>query len=73
MFCRERGLMKDIPALLCTVLSVKDRALLNFVFPCVIDNPKMLLPSGKDVPDVSFQTRAGAWNCEWTAIARRAP
>ena len=47
MFCRERGLMKDIPALLCTVLSVKDRALLNFVFPCVIDNPKMLLHFGQ--------------------------
>ena len=42
VFCRERGFMKDMPALLCAVLSVKDRALLNVVFPRVIDNGKML-------------------------------
>jgi len=42
VFCRERGFMKDMPALLCAVLSVKDRALLNTVFPRVIDNAKML-------------------------------
>ncbi|HET6891047.1 MAG TPA: hypothetical protein VFH31_08090, partial [Pyrinomonadaceae bacterium] len=42
VFCRERGFMKDMPALLCAVLSVKDRALLNVVFPRVIDNAKML-------------------------------
>ena len=34
--------MKDMPALLCAVLSVKDHALLNVVFPRVIDNAKML-------------------------------
>src|SRR5690349_10409205 len=42
VFCRERGYMKDMPALLCAVLSVKDRQLLNVVFPRVIDNGKML-------------------------------
>ena len=42
VFCRERGYMKDMPALLCAVLSVKDRELLNVVFPRVIDNAKML-------------------------------
>lgn len=42
VFCRERGFMKDMPALLCAVLSVKDRALLKIVFPRVIDNAKML-------------------------------
>lgn len=42
VFCRERGSMKDMPALLCAVLSMKDRALLNLVFPRVIDNGKML-------------------------------
>lgn len=42
IFCRERGYMKDMPALLCAVLSVKDRALLAQVFPRVIDNAKML-------------------------------
>lgn len=42
IFCRERGFMKDMPALLCAVLSVKDRALLAQVFPRVIDNAKML-------------------------------
>ena len=34
--------MKDMPALLCAVMSVKDRELLNVVFPRVIDNSKML-------------------------------
>jgi 60 kDa SS-A/Ro ribonucleoprotein len=42
VFCRERGFMKDMPALLCAVLSVKDRELLTRVFPRVIDNAKML-------------------------------
>jgi 60 kDa SS-A/Ro ribonucleoprotein len=42
LFCRERGFMKDMPALLCAVLSVKDRELLARVFPRVIDNAKML-------------------------------
>jgi len=42
VFCRERGFMKDMPALLCAVLSVRDRALLAQVFPRVIDNGKML-------------------------------
>src|SRR5688500_2618924 len=42
VFCRECGHMKDMPALLCAVLSVKDRELLNVVFPRVIDNAKML-------------------------------
>ena len=42
IFCRERGYMKDMPALLCAVLSVRDRALLARVFGRVIDNGKML-------------------------------
>ncbi|HKC62084.1 MAG TPA: TROVE domain-containing protein [Pyrinomonadaceae bacterium] len=42
VFCRERGFMKDMPALLCAVLSVRDRALLAKVFPRVVDNGKML-------------------------------
>jgi 60 kDa SS-A/Ro ribonucleoprotein len=42
VFCRERGHMKDVPALLCAVLSVKDRELLGRAFPRVIDNAKML-------------------------------
>lgn len=42
VFCRERTHMKDMPALLCAVLSVKDRSLLNAIFPRVIDNAKML-------------------------------
>ena len=41
-YCRERGHMKDMPALLCAVLSVRDRALLGQVFPAVIDTPRML-------------------------------
>jgi 60 kDa SS-A/Ro ribonucleoprotein len=42
VFARERGFMKDVPALLCAVLSVKDKRLLAQVFPRVIDNGKML-------------------------------
>ncbi|MEN3330601.1 MAG: 60 kDa SS-A/Ro ribonucleoprotein [Acidobacteriota bacterium] len=42
VFCRERGFMKDMPALLTASLSVKDRDLLARVFPRVIDNAKML-------------------------------
>jgi 60 kDa SS-A/Ro ribonucleoprotein len=42
VFCRERGHLKDIPALLCAVLSIKDPQLLQQVFPRVIDNAKML-------------------------------
>src|SRR5687768_14159191 len=42
VFCRERGYMKDMPALLCAVLSVKNRELLHVIFPRVIDNGKML-------------------------------
>src|SRR6476620_8878710 len=42
VFCRERVFMKYMPALLCAVLSVKDRELLARIFPRVIDNSKML-------------------------------
>ena len=42
VFCRERNHMKDMPALLCAVLSVHDPKLLQQVFPRVIDNAKML-------------------------------
>lgn len=42
IYARERGHMKDMPALLCAVLAVKDVAMLKAVFPRVIDNSKML-------------------------------
>jgi 60 kDa SS-A/Ro ribonucleoprotein len=42
LFCRERGFMKDMPALLCAVLSTRDPLLLATIFPRVIDNGKML-------------------------------
>jgi 60 kDa SS-A/Ro ribonucleoprotein len=42
IFCREQGLMKDMPALLCAVLATRDTKLLEAVFPRVIDNAKML-------------------------------
>lgn len=69
VFSRERGFMKDIPALLCAVLSVKNRALLDAIFPRVIDNAKMLrnfvqiMRSGavgrKSLGSVSFWSRQG--------------
>lgn len=40
--CREKGFMKDMPALLCAVLTARDAALLETVFDRVIDDAKML-------------------------------
>ncbi|MFN7944344.1 MAG: RNA-binding protein [Blastocatellia bacterium] len=42
IFCRERGQMKDVPALLVAVLSGRDHGLFRAVFPRVIDNGRML-------------------------------
>ena len=42
LFAREQGAMKDMPALLCAVLAVRDGQLLARVFPRAIDNGKML-------------------------------
>ncbi len=42
IYCREKGYMKDVPALLCAVLSVSDPEVLKLVFPRVIDNGKQL-------------------------------
>ncbi|MBV9496173.1 MAG: TROVE domain-containing protein [Acidobacteria bacterium] len=42
IFARERGFMKDMPALLCAVLATRDIGLLEAIFPRVIDNGKML-------------------------------
>lgn len=42
VFAREAGYMKDMPALLVAILSVKDKQLFEKVFPRVIDNGKML-------------------------------
>ncbi len=39
---RERGRMKDMPALLCAALAGRDVALLERVFPRVIDDARML-------------------------------
>lgn len=42
VFAREKGFMKDMPAFLVAILSVKDKVLFEKVFPRVIDNGKML-------------------------------
>ena len=42
IFARQRGFMKDMPALLCAILAVRDVKLLEAIFPRVIDNGKML-------------------------------
>ena len=42
IYSRQKGYMKDMPALLCAVLAVRDRDRLAEVFPQVIDNGKML-------------------------------
>lgn len=42
VYSRHQGCMKDMPALLCAVLAVRDGELLQKVFGRVIDNGKML-------------------------------
>jgi 60 kDa SS-A/Ro ribonucleoprotein len=42
LYARERGFMKDLPAFLCAVLSVKSPGLMAEIFDRVIDSPKML-------------------------------
>ncbi|NJM53749.1 MAG: RNA-binding protein, partial [Blastocatellia bacterium] len=42
VYSREKGFMKDMPAFLVAMLSTKDKALFERVFPRVIDNGKML-------------------------------
>ena len=42
VFAREKGFMKDMPALLLAVISVKDKDLFERAFPRVVDNGKML-------------------------------
>jgi len=42
VYCRERGFMKDVPALLVATLAKRDVRLMKAVFPRVIDNGKML-------------------------------
>ncbi len=42
IYCRTRGFMKDVPALLVAYLAKKDVGLMKEVFPRVVDNGKML-------------------------------
>ena len=42
LYARQKGFMKDLPALLCAVLSVRSPGLLAEIFDRVIDSPKML-------------------------------
>lgn len=42
LHCRQKGFMKDVPALLCAVLAVRDAERLELIFDRVIDDAKML-------------------------------
>ncbi len=42
LYCRTRGVMKDMPALLCATLAVRDTTVLARIFDRVIDDGKML-------------------------------
>ena len=42
LYCRERGHMKDMPAVLLALLSRRDPKLMDRVFDRVIDSPRML-------------------------------
>ncbi|MFH1708307.1 MAG: hypothetical protein ABIF71_10390 [Planctomycetota bacterium] len=48
IYCREKGFMKDMPALLCAGLGVKGPELPASVFERVIDNSRMIpVPPGR--------------------------
>jgi 60 kDa SS-A/Ro ribonucleoprotein len=76
VYARERGFMKDMPALLLAVLASKDVALLAQVFPRVADNGRMLrnfvqiLRSGV-VGRKSLGSAPKRLVCEW--LEARAP
>ena len=42
VYCRQRGFMKDMPALLLAALSRRDPALMDRIFDRVVDSPRML-------------------------------
>lgn len=42
VYCHEKGHMKDMPALLCAVLSIKDRDIFKGVFRRVLTNARMI-------------------------------
>lgn len=42
VYARQKGLMKDMPAVLAAVIAGKDSDLLSKIFDRVVDNPKML-------------------------------
>jgi len=42
IYCRERGYMKDVPALLLAALSRRDPALMTRTFDRIVDSPRML-------------------------------
>lgn len=42
LYARREGYLKDMPALLCAILSQKDPVLLSKVFPLICDNGRML-------------------------------
>jgi 60 kDa SS-A/Ro ribonucleoprotein len=42
VYCRERGYMKDMPALLLAAVSRRDPALMDRIFDRVVDSPRML-------------------------------
>lgn len=42
LHCREKGFMKDVPALLCAVLAARDPERLELIFGRVINDAKML-------------------------------
>jgi 60 kDa SS-A/Ro ribonucleoprotein len=42
VYARQKGLMKDMPAVLAAVVAGKDSDLLSKIFPQVVDSPKML-------------------------------
>ncbi len=42
LHCRQKGFMKDVPALLCAVLAARDAERLELIFDRLIDDAKML-------------------------------
>ena len=73
VYARERGAMKDMPALLCAVLATRDGELLERVFPRVIDQLETTLDE-LGIPDADITARMmmvhapGVFKTEFTVV-----
>lgn len=70
VYSRQKGRMKDMPALLCAILSVRESKLLAEVFPLVLNNGKLIryfvqIISSGQVGRRSLGSAPKRLVCEW--------